>query len=47
MVVEVWSLAVPVLPGSFVFEVGEELGVEDCVTVLDVVDGVEGVDRGD
>ena len=32
---------------SSVLEVGEELGVEDCVAVLDVVDGVEGVDRCD
>ena len=28
---------------SPVLQVGEELGVKDCVTLLDVVDGEEGV----
>ena len=32
---------------SSVLEVGEELGVEDCVAVLDVVDRVEGIDSRD
>ena len=32
---------------SSVLEVGEELGVEDGVAVLHVVDGVESVDGGD
>ena len=32
---------------SSVLEVGEELGVEDGVAVLHIVDGVESVDGGD
>ena len=32
---------------SSVLEVGKELGVEDGVAVLDVVDGVESVNRSD
>ena len=32
---------------SSVLEVGEELGIEDGVAVLDIVDGVESVDGGD
>ena len=35
------------LNSSSVLEIGEELGVEDGVAVLDIVDRVECVHRGD